>query len=138
MNITGTWYNELGSQLILEVQGKKINGTYNTKVGDASGKYELLGQMDTDIDESTAIGWIVVWNNQYGSSDSITAWSGQVQVIDGIEKIVTTWLLTAETESDDTWHSTLIGKDTFTRLAPPEQIISENLKAGIKYSFPIK
>jgi len=138
MDITGTWYNELGSQMILQIQGKRIVGTYNTRVGDASGNYELVGQMDIDIDESTAIGWVVVWNNQYGSSDSVTAWSGQVQVIDEIEKIVTTWLLTAETEPDDTWHSTLIGKDTFTRLAPTENKIAENLRAGVKFSFPIK
>lgn len=136
MNISGTWYNELGSKMVLQVMGKRISGTYHTKVGDASGDYELVGQMDTDNDESTAIGWVVIWNNQYGSSDSVTAWSGQVQEFNGVESIVTTWLLTAETDEGDDWHSTLIGKDIFTRLEPSQEKVTANAMKGIKPSSP--
>jgi Avidin family len=136
MDINGTWYNQLGSQMILTVTGKTINGTYHTRVGDASGMYELIGKVDTDNDESTAIGWVVLWNNQFGSSDSVTAWSGQIQVLSGIETIVTTWLLTAETDANDTWHSTLIGKDIFTRLMPSDEEKIQNLQKGVKPSNP--
>lgn len=136
MDINGSWFNELGSQMILQVNAKNITGTYHTKVGDASGKYELSGKVDTDNDESTAIGWVVLWNNEFGSSDSVTSWSGQIQVLDGIETIVTTWLLTTETDEDDTWHSTLIGKDTFTRLEPSADVKEINLKKGVKSSSP--
>lgn len=136
MNISGTWYNELGSKMVIQVAGKRITGTYHTRVGDASGDYELIGQMDTDNDNSTAIGWVVVWNNQYGSSDSVTSWSGQVQELAGVESIVTTWLLTAETEQDDDWHSTLVGKDIFTRLEPSAEKVAQNQTKGIKSSSP--
>jgi hypothetical protein len=136
MNINGTWYNQLGSQMIIQVNGKNIHGTYHTKVGDASGIYELTGKIDIDNDDSTAIAWVVLWNNQYGSSDSVTAWSGQVQEISGVETIVTTWLLTVETEEDDNWHSTLIGKDFFTRFAPSSEEQKRNVLFGIKPSNP--
>ena len=136
MNINGIWFNELGSQMDLHVSGKNITGTYHTKVGDASGIYDLSGKIDVDNDASTAIGWIVLWNNQFGSSDSVTAWSGQIQAIDGIERIVTTWLLTSETDVNDTWHSTLIGKDTFTREMLTPEDVAKNLKKGFKASNP--
>lgn len=58
MDISGMWYNQLGSQMILTVSGKKLGGTYHTKVGDASGIYELTGLKDIDNDASTAIGWV--------------------------------------------------------------------------------
>ncbi|WEK38292.1 MAG: avidin/streptavidin family protein [Candidatus Pseudobacter hemicellulosilyticus] len=137
MNINGTWYNQLGSQMVLQVNGKNIQGTYHTKVGDASGIYELTGKMDIDNDASTAIGWVVLWNNQYGSSDSVTTWSGQIQEIAGEETIVTTWLLTAETEDDDNWHSTLVGKDVFTRLLPSKSEQENNSLHGVKSSAPL-
>ena len=136
MNVSGTWYNQLGSQMILKVNGKNISGTYNTKVGDASGEYDLIGKIDIDIDESTAMGWVVLWNNQVGSSDSVTAWSGQVQAIDGEERIVTTWLLTTETDADDDWHSTIVGKDIFTRLMPTPEIQKANAQKGVRSSSP--
>ena len=126
----------LGSYMILNVKGKNITGGYHTPVGNASGVYELSGKIDTDNDESTAIGWVVLWNNQSGSSDSITAWSGQVQEISGEERIVTTWLLTTETDVDDAWHSTLIGKDIFTRLMIPPEIQEANLLKGVRSSNP--
>jgi hypothetical protein len=139
MDISGTWYNELKSHMILEVNGRSIRGTYRTRVGAAWGEYQLTGQVDNDNDQSAAIGWVVVWNNdQYGSSDSVTAWSGQVQVDkeSGIEKMVTTWLLTCETDEDDNWHSTIVGKDVFTRIEPSNEVINENLLKGVKSSNP--
>src|SRR5882672_162857 len=109
-NINGTCYNQLGSQMVLTVQGKNIKGTYHTKVGDASEIYELSGKVDIDNDPGAAIRWVVLWNNEFGSSDSVTSWSGQMQVLAEGETIFTTWLLTSETDADDSWYSTLIGK----------------------------
>jgi hypothetical protein len=138
MNINGTWYNELGSYMTIQVIDKNITGNYYTKVGDATGIYELVGQIDIDQDNSTAIGWVVLWNNQYGSSDSVTSWSGQIHTLNGTESIVTTSLLTTETESDDDWHSTLIGKDTFTRIEPTKEQVDKMRNKGVNYSFPHK
>ena len=123
--------------MILEVQGKNIKGHYRSEVGDAAKQYELFGQIDTDNDKSAAIGWVVVWNNETGSSDAVTTWSGQVQIDDdGNERIVTTWLLTVETDEDDLWHSTLVGKDVFTRIIQSEEDQLHNLSKGIKSSSP--
>jgi hypothetical protein len=136
--LKGKWFNELGSIMDLQVNNGAISGTYQTKVGDAHGIYELVGQVDTDNDESTAIGWVIVWNNKYGSSDSVTAWSGQFQCIDSKDTIITTWLLTGETIPTNDWRSTFIGKDIFTRNPPTETEIVKNYNRGVKNSFPKK
>ena len=138
MNLNGTWYNELGSSMTLVVNGNSITGTYQTAVGDASGTYDLVGRTDTDNDASQAVGFVVVWQNQSGSSDSVTTWSGQYQNINGIDTIVTTWLLTQETNPNDDWASTIINKDIFTKTAPIEEEIQRQLKRGVKASHPNK
>ncbi len=81
-------------------------------------------------------GFSLLFNNSCGSSDSVTSLSGQVQIIDGKEKIVTSWLLTTQTDEDDDWHSTLIGKDVFTREPKPEDKIIKSISKGVKHSFP--
>lgn len=135
-NLNGTWYNELGSVMTIQTNGNIISGTYQTSVGDATGVYTLIGQTDTDNDASQAVGWVVVWQNQYGSSDSVTTWSGQFQVVDGIPTIVTTWLLTQETDPHDDWRSTLVGQDVFTTLQKSQEQINESIKKGIRSSLP--
>jgi len=137
-NLNGIWYNELGSVMTIQTNGSTIIGTYQTAVGDASGVYNLIGHIDTDNDSSQAVGWVVVWQNKYGSSDSVTTWSGQFQVIDGVPTIVTTWLLTQETNPSDDWRSTLIGQDTFTSIERTKEQIHENIKKGVKSSLPMK
>ncbi len=136
MDLNGTWYNELGSSMTLVISGNSITGTYQTAVGNASGLYDLVGQTDTDNDSSQAIGFVVVWQNQYGSSDSVTAWSGQYQVVNGVDTIVTTWLLTQETDPSEDWSSTLINKDVFTKTPPTAEEIKQRRAKGIKSSHP--
>lgn len=124
--------------MTLEVEGKLITGTYHTQVGDAQGVYSLVGQTDIDNDQSQAVGWVVVWNNEHGSSDSVTSWSGQFRIVEGEEIISTTWLLTSETNLDGEWASTLVSKDTFTRTQPTLEKVAERLKRGSKESHPAK
>ncbi len=135
MSASGTWYNELGSMMNLAVEGTSVTGTYHTSVGDADGIYQLVGSLDVDGDPSTkgqAIAWIVVWRNEaHGSSHSITAWSGQYQLIDGVEEIETLWLLTSEVQTNDDWASTQINKDFFTRVQPSQQAIVKAKKKRI-------
>src|ERR1051326_1840170 len=123
--ITGTWYNELGSTMEIQIRGNNIVGTYQTAVGDAEGIYRLFGVGDFDDHASETLGWTVAWNNEFKNSDSVTTWCGQYQVKDGEEIIVTTWLLTTETDPNDDWHSTLIGMDTFYRYP-----VRENASKG--------
>lgn len=127
MSVAGTWYNELGSVMNLDVDGASITGEYQTAVGDASGTYSLTGSIDTGGDPARngqAIAWVVVWNNPYGNSHSVTAWSGQYQLIDGEEEIETLWLLTSETPPSQDWAATQVNKDTFTRTEPSAEAVA--------------
>ncbi len=128
MNIDGIWYNELGSQVNFAVSGNQLTGTYQTAVGDAIGIYQLIGQVNTSIETGQALGFVVVWQNENKDSNSVTTWSGQAQEIDGEDIITTTWLLTAETEIDGDWESTLVGKDVFTRNPQNKRSIKKSAK----------
>ena len=135
MSVSGIWYNELGSMMELFVDGASITGIYQTKVGDASGSYQLVGSIDIGGDPNgngQAIAWVVVWTNQLaGSSHSITAWSGQYQIFDGQEEIETLWLLTSESPTNSDWASTQINKDVFTRSEPSQEAIIKAQKKRI-------
>lgn len=71
MAIDGTWYNELGSVVTFASSGNSLSGTYQTAVGNAQGIYDLTGYVNTDADP--AVGWVVLWSNQYGDSNSVTS-----------------------------------------------------------------
>ena len=114
MDISGDWYNELNSKVHFELNGKTITGTYQSAVGDAVGPYELIGQLD-ESDETPTIGWVVVWQNGRKDTHAVTAWSGQVQDIEGVVHIETMWLLTNSTTDAEEWQATLVGNDVFTR-----------------------
>lgn len=130
MGLAGTWYNQLGSRMELTVLQGLVTGWYETAVGNASGRYDLAGRTDTDADRAQNIGWAISWENQGGSSDSVTAWSGQLQQIDGEEIISTTWLLTIETKPSSNWKSTLVGKDVFQRTQPDDNSVKKAFLMG--------
>jgi hypothetical protein len=131
MTIAGTWYNELGSVMNLNVNGSVLSGSYQTAVGNAQGIYALTGGLDSlPFSGEQAAGFVVAWINQYGTSNSVTTWSGQYQVISGVEQIHTLWLLTGETYPQDNWASTLIHNDLFMRTQPSKEQIAEILLRG--------
>lgn len=119
MALSGDWYNELGSKMTLIVNGQDVTGYYYTAVGDAEGIYDLAGRTN---DNNTVVGFSVAWQNAYGDSESATAWSGEYHQQDDI--IVTTWLLTSQTDEPDDWKSTLVGKDIFQRNPPNKELVS--------------
>lgn len=125
MDITGRWYNELGSTLLIqEVQNGIVQGLYSTVVsshGCAEGVFVVSGVTDTDSG-GQAVAFSVAWQNGRCSCKSVTAWSGQI-VDDHISAF---WLLTQETEPTQNWQSTIIGQDVFTRSQPqPEDIATK-------------
>ena len=137
MPLDGTWYNELNSEMILSVSeapnsGSIVTGTYQSKVGDAAGIYTLTGITDQGTGDATPnLGFTVSWvNPTYGNTNSVTAWSGQLQEIDGEEVITTFWLLTQETTPANNWKSTLVGHDTFTRTPPTKEQIAARISRG--------
>ena len=136
MTIGGMWYNELGSEIMLSVDGIAVTGTYQTAVGNAQGIYQLVGGVDTEpSNQGQAIGFAVAWVNAYGSANSVTTWSGQWQLVDGEETITTMWLLTTETDTPFDWNATLVGKDVFTRYQPAPAQIAQRSKS-IAWSHP--
>lgn len=137
MPLSGTWYNELNSEMHLWVQavsngGSLVTGAYMSKVGDAAGTYSLAGMTDEGTGDPTPnVGFSVSWvNDSYGNSNSVTSWSGQLQMIDGEEVLTTFWLLTQETNPSNNWSSTRIGQDVFRRTPPSEEQVAARLKLG--------
>jgi hypothetical protein len=141
MSLNGKWYNELGSEMDLTVEQGLVTGTYHTAVGDAKGEYPLAGRADITNDTTPNIGFVVSWENQYANAESVTAWSGQYQIVnkdDDEEEVITTfWLLTMETNPKLNWRSTLVGQDTFKRTRPTDEQINAKLGIG-PASHPLK
>ena len=117
--LSGTWYNQLGSVMILNVQNGALSGTYESTVGSASGPYILTGRYDTapPSGRGVSVGWVVTFQNQERNAHSTTTWSGQYFNAGG-ERILTHWLLTSSTLPKDVWKSTNLGTDTFIRTRP--------------------
>lgn len=113
MAIDGTWYNELGSVVTFASNGTALTGTYQTMVGQAKGIYDLTGFINTDTDPS--VGWVVLWSNDYGDSNSVTCWTGQYYSDGDSEVLIAMWLLRSEEVESQNWSSTLVGEDFFFR-----------------------
>ncbi|WP_420130363.1 avidin/streptavidin family protein [Longimicrobium sp.] len=128
MAIDGMWYNELGSLLTITSSGTTISGTYQTAVGNAQGIYNLTGYINADTNPS--VGWVVLWSNEYGDSNSLTTWAGQYYDADGSEVIITMWLLRSEEPQQQNWQSTLVGEDVFYRSQ--EQAKSSGITANLR------
>ncbi|HEU0015154.1 MAG TPA: avidin/streptavidin family protein [Longimicrobium sp.] len=113
MPVDGIWYNELGSVMTLTSDGTSLSGTYVTPVGEANGTYTLTGSVNTDTDP--ALGWVVLWNNNSGDSNSVTTWCGQYYSEQ--EVIIAMWLLRSEMSEGQNWAATQVGEDIFTRIS---------------------
>ena len=138
MSIEGTWYNELGSTMTIDiVTNGQFTGSYQTAVsssGCAQGVFPLVGQ--TDIDSGGQyVGFVVLWNNPQSNCNSGTAWSGQLQNINGAATITAFWLLTMEVPPTQEWASTLVGQDTFTQTQPKQEEIAAQSKLR-RHSHP--
>lgn len=121
--ISGTWYNELGSTMILTADATGgLSGRYNSAVGRAQDFYVLTGRYDTNPPSDTGISlaWTVAFHNSFRNAHSTSGWSGQYFDEDDEEgeRIITHWLLTTSSTSESVWSSTNIGTDTFTRNMP--------------------
>ncbi len=114
--------------MVLNPDGKGgLTGTYASAVGDAKSEYVLTGRYDPSQSPPT-IGWVVQWVNQHKQVNSVTAWSGQLMLVDNVPTILTTWLLTQQTIPQDEWESTLIDQDVFTPNKPTDEQIKNALK----------
>ena len=94
------------------VENGLCSGIAKTIDGDVK-EYPFVGRYDTT--GMGVIGWTVNWENKQQNDHMVTTWSGQFQWDASINDwvIFTTWLLTRQTEPNDNWNSTTVGKDTF-------------------------
>jgi hypothetical protein len=136
--ITGTWYNQLGSTMIITANpGGGLTGTYESAVGNAENRYVLVGRYDTAGAQGsgTTLGWSVAWRNDFRNAHSTTAWSGQLFGGDS-PRITTKWLLTSSTTPADEWSSTLVGSDSFTRTKPTAAQVEQARALGVASPNP--
>jgi Avidin family len=110
--LSGTWCNQLGSELRIEVDGEGgLRGEYRSGTGPVGDHwYPVFGTYDPrPSGAGIALGFVVDWTEVH----CVTAWSGQCFPLDGVIK--TQWLMTCETERADDWKATLTGHDCFRR-----------------------
>ena len=116
------WYNELNSTMIIKSYDEEsgvFSGKYESLVGVALRFYVLTGRRNT---EGNTIGWTVNWQNKFLNAHSVTTWSGQLQLSPcGDPMILTTWLLTTQTEPEKNWKSTQVGQDQFFTKQPSQE-----------------
>lgn len=137
MALKGKWHNELGSVMVI---GPVVDGgfelTYKTAVSTkncAKGSFKGSGRLNTSRYGQT-VAFTVSWQNKRSNCRSVTAWSGQLQKVDGEEQIVALWLLTG-IDPKNKWASTNIGQDVFTKTQPKKKAIAKNLR-GRRHSHP--
>ncbi len=132
MKLDGKWWNELGSEMALRVEDGRLSGTYESKVGDAKGRYELIGFIDVK-DRRPTLGWTVTWTNDRKHAPATSTWCGEVISVQGTQEIVTTWLVVSSMPKKDLWKATLVGQDVFRRRKPTavEYLRAKRLR-GIK------
>jgi len=139
-SLYGSWYNELGSNMVLTGSGAQLSGSYFSAVGQAAYQYPLSGRVNTGPSlpgSGTAIGWTVAWVNAYQAAPSATSWAGQYQQMpDGGEQITTLWLLVSETIPENDWASTNVGQDIFTRTSPTAETVARRKRTG-HFSHPV-
>lgn len=126
INLEGIWVNEFGSTMeITNVNSDTgvFSGIYKSHTG-ATGVYNLTGITDIRPDpnvNSQTVAFAISWRNigpggEDESSNWVSAFSGQLQIVDGNQlKMTTTYLLQKDTNPSDNWGSTIVDKATFTR-----------------------
>lgn len=118
--LEGTWYNELGSEIILSYdKSGVIKGEYRTAVerqeGTAGNTHSLIYGIGNYHEPNTTFGFHVVWRK----GASVTGFVGQCHSTCGLDEMETlevNWILWQSIEKcQDHWRSTLYGINSFTK-----------------------
>ncbi|CAE1330396.1 unnamed protein product [Acanthosepion pharaonis] len=118
--LEGTWYNELGSEIILSYDKSGIiKGEYRTAVerqeGTAGNTHSLIYGIGNYHEPNTTFGFHVVWRK----GASVTGFVGQCHSTCGLDEMETlevNWILWQSIEKcQDHWRSTLYGINSFTK-----------------------
>lgn len=108
VDFSGTWVNELGSQVVLTQTNGQLTGTYESAVSGGGSRTtgDLLGYVDGDL-----ISFVVHWCD----FQAITAWVGQLAPNAAQVTINTLWQMTKQVAVGEEWASINAGADYFTR-----------------------
>lgn len=121
VDITGVWQNEFGSLMNIEAVDASsgiFSGIYSSSTG-ATGKYIFVGMTDVNPDPSVnsqTLSFSISWRDIGGDPTDahwMSAFSGQLQIINGEKVITTTYLLQQDTDPSNNWGSTIIDKSTY-------------------------
>jgi Avidin family len=111
-DFSGTWRNDLGSTMELDVQSGLANGTYS---GPASGAGAPITGKIKGFAKADILALVIRWNIP---SPSMTTWVGQAERKGG-DRLRALWHLAHETPDQDEprelWTSILSGTDLFRR-----------------------
>jgi hypothetical protein len=139
MSLEGTWYNQIGEVMKLEVKGSTLSGTYQNPF--IPGIYPLVGHADPSPTGSvTLLSYALRFVNDEYDFHFVTGQSGQLMPVDGEEEIVVRWFVTIEApdmpaalvgwgEGKEPWtFFTSTGQDVFKRTLPPQAEVAMHLK----------
>jgi len=105
---TGTWKNQISSEMTLVQSGDALAGTY-TSADSSSGQTtigDLVGYVDGDL-----ISFVVHWRD----FQAITAWVGQLDPKAQHSTLISLWQMTKQVAPGKEWSSINAGSDSFTR-----------------------
>jgi len=107
VNFTGTWKNELGSEMEITQSGFELAGEYRSAVSSSGSqaKGQLKGYANGDL-----ISVVVHWND----FQAITAWVGQLDKAQ--TTLNTLWQMTKQVDPGDEWASINAGADYFSKV----------------------
>lgn len=108
VNFSGTWKNELKSEMTIKQDRDVLTGEYTSAVSSTGGttRGDLQGYVDGDL-----ISFVVHWRD----FQAITSWVGQLEPKSSVQTIQTLWQLTKQVDPGEEWASINAGSDSFTR-----------------------
>lgn len=122
-DLSGTWYNQLGDEIVLDqTPTGMLLGSYKTAIESAlgydAGDSLVLGYSAKNVPLPT-FGFTIVFRG----GDTTTSWTGQCELCDGTEVLLTTWVSSDKaSHCRESYLTNTIGRDRWTRyrqrLAP--------------------
>lgn len=113
LDVSGTWYNQHGSELRLEVDSRgRLTGEFRSHSGlaRAGDPCAVTGYATKDL-----IAFVV----DFGRFDSLTAWTGHCVLEAGEQRIRACWHMSVEVPAKhpelELWKGTWTGEDEFRR-----------------------
>lgn len=119
--LDGVWINDYASRMEITVDATGfVSGRYASHTGDV-GTYRVIGLTDAHcLSGNQGVSLAIQWRPLDAEGDSpgwhmISGMVGQLQTVDGADRLTVQHLLVQETAPGDNWQSTFVDKLIFTR-----------------------